>query len=76
MHQGKLNAESLFKLNDMLFNWEKDNLVKTLVAKLFETITIIQQVYLKEEMEGVCFYDYLALLGTLCNQHCWTSEYP
>ena len=83
---GKLTGRKIYLLNEAIFEWtDEGNLPKDLALAIFGSISIIRSTYLKlhqegvrqgawEEMDGLFLYDYLALLGTVCNQHCWSMK--
>jgi len=69
----QLHAEHLYKLNEAVFNLpEEDSVDQQLAAKLFQTIKKIRQAFNSGQYSNQdknFFYDYLALLGTVQNQH-------
>jgi len=73
-----LNAEHLYKMNEAIFNLpEEDTIDGKTSAKLFQAVTKIQQAYTKGNIcdsDSNFFYDYVALLGTLQNQHFFSSK--
>ena len=83
---GKLTGRKIYLLNEAIFEWtDEGNLPKDLALAIFGSISIIRSTYLRlhqegvrqgawEEMDGLFLYDYLALLGTVCNQHCWSMK--
>jgi len=68
-----LHAEHLFKLNEAVFNLNEDDTVDSEMAtKIFQTVEMIRKSYNSGKFDNTdCnfFYDYLALLGTMQNQH-------
>jgi len=69
----QLHAEHLYKLNEAVFNLpEEDSVDQQLAAKLFQTIKKVRQSFNSGQYSNQdknFFYDYLALLGTVQNQH-------
>ena len=88
---GELDGQTIYKLNELLFEWEGDDgegkIPTKLAEKIFSTTVAIRQAYIDlhqkavreksddELRNGKFFYDYLALLGTMCNQYCWTNSH-
>lgn len=73
-----LNAEHLYKMNEAIFNLpEEDHIDAKMSAKLFQAITKVREAY---NYGKICdsdhnfFYDYVALLGTLQNQHFFSQK--
>merc|ERR1712039_1165202 len=68
-----IHAEHLFKLNEAVFNLpEEDTVDKQMAAKLFATVEKIRSSHhggKYDNADSNFFYDYLALLGTMQNQH-------
>eukprot|EP00927_Polykrikos_kofoidii_P011781 TRINITY_DN15034_c0_g1_i1.p1 TRINITY_DN15034_c0_g1~~TRINITY_DN15034_c0_g1_i1.p1 ORF type:complete len:334 (-),score=98.38 TRINITY_DN15034_c0_g1_i1:46-1047(-) len=73
-----LHAEHLFKLNEAIFNLpENDTVDKEMASRLFKTVEKIRVAHNRgkyDDQDSNFFYDYLALLGTMQNQPCFTSE--
>jgi len=73
-----LHAEHLFKLNEAVFNLpEEDTVDAKMATKLFQTIEKIRQSYNTGKFDNAdsnFFYDYLALLGTMQNQHFFSQK--
>ncbi|CAK0865965.1 unnamed protein product [Prorocentrum cordatum] len=74
----KLHAEHLFKLNEAIFNLpEEDTVESGMALKLFQTVDKIRKAYNENKFDNAdsnFFYDYLALLGTMQNQHFFTQK--
>merc|ERR1712151_480868 len=74
----KLHAEHLFKLNEAIFNLPEEDTVETGMAlKLFQTVDKIRKAYNENKFDNTdsnFFYDYLALLGTMQNQHFFSQK--
>merc|ERR1711972_526845 len=74
----KLHAEHLFKLNEAVFNLpEEDTVDQKLALKLFQSVEKIRQAYNSGKYDNAdsnFFYDYLALLGTMQNQHFFSQK--
>jgi len=73
-----LNAEHLYKLNEAIFNLpEEDHIDAKMSGKLFQTLQKIRNAY---NAGKICdtdqnfFYDYIALLGTMQNQHFFSAK--
>jgi len=75
---GKLNAEHLYKLNEAIFNLpDDDNVDSKLTKKIFSTVEKIRTSYRAGKVcddDNNFFYDYVALLGTLQNQHFFSAK--
>jgi len=73
-----LNAEHLYKLNEAIFNLPEEDRVDTKqVSKLFAAVEKVRQAYNGSKIDNTdsnFFYDYVALLGTMQNQHFFTSK--
>mmetsp|Transcript_50322 Transcript_50322/g.109273 ORF Transcript_50322/g.109273 Transcript_50322/m.109273 type:complete len:286 (+) Transcript_50322:94-951(+) len=73
-----LSAEHLFKLNEAVFNLpEEDKIDKKLATQLFQTVKKIRTAYNEGKYNNAdsnFFYDYLALLGTMQNQHFFSTQ--
>jgi len=73
-----LNAEHLYKLNEAIFNLpEEDHIDNKMSTKLFQAITKIRKAYNNGnylDADHNFFYDYVALLGTLQNQHFFSGK--
>eukprot|EP00442_Polarella_glacialis_P029011 CAMPEP_0115121834 /NCGR_PEP_ID=MMETSP0227-20121206/46468_1 /TAXON_ID=89957 /ORGANISM="Polarella glacialis, Strain CCMP 1383" /LENGTH=229 /DNA_ID=CAMNT_0002523661 /DNA_START=72 /DNA_END=757 /DNA_ORIENTATION=- len=73
-----LRAEHLFKLNEAVFNLSEEDAVDApLAVKLFQAVEKIQISYNTGKYDNTdsnFFYDYLALLGTMQNQHFFTQK--
>eukprot|EP00927_Polykrikos_kofoidii_P051776 TRINITY_DN45566_c0_g1_i1.p1 TRINITY_DN45566_c0_g1~~TRINITY_DN45566_c0_g1_i1.p1 ORF type:complete len:195 (+),score=63.83 TRINITY_DN45566_c0_g1_i1:116-700(+) len=71
-----LSAEHLFKLNEAIFNLPDDDKIDEKIAKkIFEVLKMIRSKYMAGEIsdkDDNFFYDHIALLGTLQNQHFFT----
>jgi len=73
-----LDAEHLYKLNEAVFNLpEEDHIDPKMSAKLFQAL---QKIRLAYNAGKICdsdqnfFYDYIALLGTMQNQHFFSAK--
>lgn len=68
-----LTAEHLYKLNEAIFNLpEEDRIDQKQVTKLFVAVEKVRQAYNEGKIDNSdsnFFYDYVALLGTMQNQH-------
>mmetsp|Transcript_98439 Transcript_98439/g.211003 ORF Transcript_98439/g.211003 Transcript_98439/m.211003 type:complete len:221 (+) Transcript_98439:97-759(+) len=73
-----LHAEHLFKLNEAVFNLPEEDTVDTKMAvQLFKTVEKIKTAYNTGKYDNAdsnFFYDYLALLGTMQNQHFFSQK--
>merc|ERR1711948_252137 len=73
-----IHAEHLFKLNEAVFNLpEEDTVDKNMAAKLFATVEKIRSAHNTgkyDNSDSNFFYDYLALLGTMQNQHFFNQK--
>merc|ERR1712048_230250 len=73
-----IHAEHLFKLNEAVFNLpEEDTVDKNMAAKLFATVEKIRNSHNSgkfDNSDSNFFYDYLALLGTMQNQHFFNQK--
>jgi len=73
-----LHAEHLFKLNEAVFNLaEEDRVDSKMASKLFLAVERVRKAYGRgrfDDSDGNFFYDYLALLGTMQNQHFFSQE--
>jgi len=73
-----LRAEHLFKLNEAVFNLSEEETVDEQLAKrLFQALERIQTAYGSGKYDNTdsnFFYDYLALLGTMQNQHFFSQK--
>eukprot|EP00933_Yihiella_yeosuensis_P020738 TRINITY_DN1656_c0_g1_i2.p1 TRINITY_DN1656_c0_g1~~TRINITY_DN1656_c0_g1_i2.p1 ORF type:complete len:321 (-),score=150.49 TRINITY_DN1656_c0_g1_i2:56-1018(-) len=73
-----MRAENLFKLNEAVFNLTEEDVVdKALALKLFQGVEKIHLAYTAGKYDNTdsnFFYDYLALLGTMQNQHFFTEK--
>eukprot|EP00929_Paragymnodinium_shiwhaense_P042546 TRINITY_DN22000_c0_g1_i1.p1 TRINITY_DN22000_c0_g1~~TRINITY_DN22000_c0_g1_i1.p1 ORF type:complete len:190 (-),score=62.61 TRINITY_DN22000_c0_g1_i1:456-1025(-) len=73
-----LNPEHLYKLNEAIFNLPDDDNVDSKCAKrIFEVVQLIRKKYKGGKIidpENNFYYDYVALLGTLQNQHFFSSQ--
>lgn len=69
-----LHAEDLYKLSEAVFNIPEEDVVDSkMAAKVFQALKKINQAYTSGQVntksDGNFFYDYVALLGTMQNQH-------
>merc|ERR1719316_1714237 len=73
-----LNAEHVYKLNEAVFNLpEEDTVDSRLASKLFTAVGKIRTAYNTGKMDdrdSNFFYDYVALLGTMQNQHFFSPK--
>lgn len=73
-----LRAEHLFKLNEAVFNLSEEDAVDgPLAVKLFQAVEKIHTAYNTgkyDNQDSNFFYDYLALLGTMQNQHFFSQK--
>jgi len=73
-----LRAEHLFKLNEAVFNLSEEDAVDgPLAVKLFQAVEKIHTAYNTGKYDNTdsnFFYDYLALLGTMQNQHFFSQK--
>lgn len=73
-----INAEHLYKLNEAIFNLPEDDIIDSRMSgKIFQGIQKIRQAYISGKVSDAdqnFFYDYLALLGTMQNQHFFTAK--
>jgi len=73
-----LHAEHLFKLNEAVFNLPEEDVVDAKTAlRLFQTVQSIRTAYTSGKYDNAdanFFYDYLALLGTMQNQHFFSQK--
>mmetsp|Transcript_86719 Transcript_86719/g.269596 ORF Transcript_86719/g.269596 Transcript_86719/m.269596 type:complete len:226 (+) Transcript_86719:119-796(+) len=73
-----LNAEHLYKMNEAVFNLpEEDQIDKKMSGRLFQAVTRIRKAYSTgkvSDTDNNFFYDYVALLGTLQNQHFFSGD--
>eukprot|EP00928_Gymnodinium_smaydae_P054505 TRINITY_DN3825_c0_g3_i1.p2 TRINITY_DN3825_c0_g3~~TRINITY_DN3825_c0_g3_i1.p2 ORF type:complete len:338 (-),score=128.58 TRINITY_DN3825_c0_g3_i1:168-1181(-) len=73
-----LHAEHLFKLNEAVFNLNEDETVDSKTAsRLFQVVGTITTAYQQGKFDNTdsnFFYDYLALLGTMQNQHFFSCK--
>jgi hypothetical protein len=73
-----VHAEHLFKLNEAVFNLnEEDTIEKGQAAKMFQTIELIRNSYKSGRFDNTdsnFYYDYLAMLATMQNQHFFTQN--
>uniref|UniRef100_A0A7S1WFC4 Uncharacterized protein n=1 Tax=Alexandrium catenella TaxID=2925 RepID=A0A7S1WFC4_ALECA len=73
-----LNAEHLYKMNEAVFNLpEEDVIDQKMSNKLFQAVTKIRKAYNSgkvRDTDNNFFYDYVALLGTLQNQHFFSGD--
>merc|ERR1719215_383170 len=69
----RFTAEDLYKLNEGVFNLpEEDTIDKKMSAKLFNAMQNIKKAYdsgLYDKSDPNFFYDFVALLSTMQNQH-------
>lgn len=74
----ELHAEHLFKLNEAIFNLsENDTVDEEMASRLFKSVEKIRVLHnggKYDNGDSNFFFDYLALLGTMQNQSCFTSE--
>mmetsp|Transcript_47090 Transcript_47090/g.74337 ORF Transcript_47090/g.74337 Transcript_47090/m.74337 type:complete len:232 (-) Transcript_47090:112-807(-) len=73
-----INAEHLYKVNEAIFNLPEDDVIDAkMAAKIFQGIQKIRTAYNTGKISDVdqnFFYDYLALLSTMQNQHFFSSK--
>jgi len=73
-----LRAEHLFKLNEAVFNLSEEDAVDgPLAVRLFQVVERIHTSYNTGKYDNTdsnFFYDYLALLGTMQNQHFFSTK--
>lgn len=73
-----LDAEHLYKLNEAIFNLPEDDVIDTNIAnRLFQMLLKIRASYFQgniNDPEKNFFYDYIALLGTMYNQHFFAAR--
>mmetsp|Transcript_83568 Transcript_83568/g.147778 ORF Transcript_83568/g.147778 Transcript_83568/m.147778 type:complete len:224 (+) Transcript_83568:81-752(+) len=73
-----LRAEHLFKLNEAVFNLSEEDAVDgPLALRLFQAVEKINIAYHTGKYDNTdsnFFYDYLALLGTMQNQHFFSQK--
>lgn len=73
-----LNAEHLYKLNEAIFNLPEEDLIDTKMAnRLFQVVQKVRTAYFDRKIcdsDHNFFYDYIALLGTMHNQHYFTNK--
>lgn len=73
-----LDAEDLYKLNEAIFNLpEEDTMDAKMTAKLFGAIEKAAKSYTTGKYDltdSNFFYDYVALLGTMQNQHFFSQK--
>jgi len=71
-------AEDLYKLNEAMFNLpEEDVIDNKMTLKLFQAVSKIVKAYNSEKYDTDdpnFFYDLVALLGTMQNQHFFSSK--
>ena len=71
-------AEDLYKLNEAMFNLpEEDVIDNKITLKLFQAVSKIVKAYNSEKYDTDdpnFFYDYVALLGTMQNQHFFSTK--
>jgi len=73
-----LSAEHLYTLNEAVFNLpEDDSIDSTMADHIFQVIKNIRTSYFSgriNDPDQNFFYDYVALLGTMQNQHFFTNK--
>jgi len=73
-----LDAEDLYKLNEATFNMpEEDTIDEKMIAKLFAAVEKAVAAYTSgkyDKNDSNFFYDYIALLGTMQNQHFFSQK--
>jgi len=73
-----LNAEHLYKMNEAVFNLPEEDVVdKKMSNRLFQAVNKIRKAYNDgkvSDADSNFFYDYVALLGTLQNQHFFSGD--
>jgi len=73
-----LDAEDLYKLNEATFNMpEEDTIDDKMTAKLFAAVEKAVSAYGSgkfDKNDSNFFYDYVALLGTMQNQHFFSQK--
>jgi len=78
VNKKQLDAEDLYKLNEATFNMpEEDNIDDKISSKLFAALEKAVTAYTsgKHDTGDANFlYDYVALLGTMQNQHFFTTK--
>lgn len=74
----QLDAEDLYKLNEATFNMpEEDNIDDKISSKLFAAVEKAVAAFTSGKFDSGdanFFYDYIALLGTMQNQHFFTTK--
>lgn len=74
----EINSEHLYKLNEAIFNLPEDDVIDARMAgKIFQGIQKIRTAYNTTNIGDVdenFFYDYLALLSTMQNQHFFSAK--
>eukprot|EP00418_Pyrodinium_bahamense_P082502 CAMPEP_0179064564 /NCGR_PEP_ID=MMETSP0796-20121207/28012_1 /TAXON_ID=73915 /ORGANISM="Pyrodinium bahamense, Strain pbaha01" /LENGTH=203 /DNA_ID=CAMNT_0020761513 /DNA_START=112 /DNA_END=723 /DNA_ORIENTATION=+ len=74
----KFGAEDLYKLNEAIFNLpEEDTIDKKMSAKLFSAVQNVTKAYAGgryNKADPNFFYDYVALLATMQNQHFFSQK--
>jgi len=74
----KFAAEDLYKLNEAIFNLpEEDTIDKKMSAKLFSAVQNVMKAYgtgRYDKGDASFFYDYVALLATMQNQHFFSQK--
>jgi hypothetical protein len=73
-----LHAEHLYKLNEAVFNLPEDDTTDNkIVSKIFKVLEDVRNMYKAGKVPKAdpnFFYDYLALLGTMQNQHFFSQK--
>lgn len=73
-----LHAEHLYKLNEAVFNLPEDDTTDNkIVSKIFKVLEDVRNMYKAGNVPKAdpnFFYDYLALLGTMQNQHFFSGK--
>lgn len=73
-----LNAEHLYKVNEAIFNLpEEDDIDTKMANRLFQVMQKVRTSYFDRKIcdnDHNFFYDYIALLGTMQNQHFFTNR--
>lgn len=70
-------SEDLYKLNEAIFNLpEEDEISADTSEQLFKALQQLRKAFNsgKTESEGNFYYDYVALLSTMQNQHFFTQK--
>lgn len=79
IHSAKtLYAEDLYKLSEAVFNLPEEDVVDAkMAAKIFATLKRIEEAYSRgkiDKTDANFFHDYIAVLGTMQNQHFFSNS--